>query len=190
MWMINAPAILSMAVRKNFFHFGISKYSCEKTYPRKDGHGKRKKFTDYRDRWQHGCGVQAVECRLWGAGCDWCLDGGKGEQGETACQKRKKQPVCTHVHVCMRVWILVMESRGDKTNKTKLWSSGSNVSIVTERKPSGWICIPPINETMLVPHQKWTKKNGEIYQVSLWFSAPSMEKYLLPCSLVKAPSLW
>lgn len=136
-------------MKKNFCHFGISKYSCGETYPRRAGHRKRKKFTDYRDRWQ--------VTWLWGTGCYWCLWWRKRRTRGNGLPEKKKGNQCVRTCVCMLMCILVVESRGDKTNKTKLWSSGSNVSMVTEIKPSGRICIPPINKTMLVSHQKWTK---------------------------------
>lgn len=93
MWKIRAPAILTVVMRNNSFLFGISKYSCGKTYPRRASHGKRKEFTDYGER--QVASDRAAECTL----LLMFVDGGKGEQGKGLVKKNATSVysrVCVH----------------------------------------------------------------------------------------------
>lgn len=111
MWKIRAPVILTAVMRNNSFLFGVPKYSCGKTYPRRASHGKRKKFTDYGER--QVTSDRAAGCRL----LLMFVDGGKENRGK-GLSKKKATSVYSRVCVYARVYLSGGIQR--KQNKKKM----------------------------------------------------------------------
>lgn len=90
------------------------------------------------------------------AGCSLLLmfvDGGKENRGK-GLSKKKKKATSVYSRVCVHARLYLSGGIQRRPKKKKMWSSGSNVCMVTERKPSERFCTPPINEKMLGFHQK------------------------------------